>query len=156
MKPSVIVLTTGTSVLRNEADRNERNILNNSSNKKEENLSFEEKRLIDEIAEKKKALLFKSSLLEVRKLSAELNGLIGFYGMDLSKGIKNLHFLLKSDTYQGTKAAEIVSEWMKEKGLYAECVGFPGLNTSNIVDFTSAMSDVIKWCDSVHAPMKWI
>jgi len=145
----LVIATMGTSILRNEISQKEKAILNITSNKKEENLSNEEKKIIDDIAERKKAILLNSSLLEVRKLSAELNGLIGFYEMDLSKGAKNLHFLLKSDTYQGRKSAEIISEWMREKGLHVESVGFPGLNTSNITDFTSAMSDVIKWCDSV-------
>lgn len=149
MKPSIIVITTGTSVLRNKATDEEREILNRTANKKETDLSHEEKSTIDDIAKRQSDLLYKCSIPEVRKLSAELNGVLGFYRSSLEEGQNNLHFLLRSDTYQGAKAAEVISEWMENKGLKVQSENFPGLNTSSITDFTSAMSDLIKWCDQV-------
>ncbi|AER65972.1 CRISPR-associated protein, APE2256 family [Thermovirga lienii DSM 17291] len=149
MNPSVVVITTGTSVLRDGASEEERKILNRTANKKESDLSPEEKSIIDGIAKRQGTLLLQCSIEEARNMSAELNGVLGLYRSSPEEGKNNIHFLLRSDTYQGAKAAEIISEWMHHKGLNTQSENFPGLNTSSIADFTSAMSDLVKWCDQI-------
>jgi putative CRISPR-associated protein (TIGR02619 family) len=147
MNANVIVSTSGTSVLSNKSSPEERKFLTETANLREKDLTPLQKGRIDEIAGKKKMVLLQSTIPEVRGLSAELNGLLGIYEENPSKGKNTLHFFIQTDTYQGRKSLELVQEWMQSRDLQTQLVHIPGLNTASLDDFALAMSDIVKWCD---------
>lgn len=126
----------------NGASNEVRQVLNQNANKNEEELSRDDKKIInDRIAEVSKVLRG-MPLHEVKKKSAELNSLIQFYNNDFNS--PDHHILIKTDTYIGGKTAEIISDFLKTKNLNPEILEIGGLKTEEINSFQCALSDIVK------------
>jgi len=146
MQRSFILSTCGTSLLTFQAKPSVRTILNRTANKKALELTPEEKQVIDEIVALRKKELKDGDVRSGRKMSAEINGLMGFYEGDPNTGTGNTHYFLRSDTYQGEMAASLLLGWMKHNDLHSQEISFSGLSTRDLPNFNSAMSDLVKWC----------
>ncbi len=145
-KPVMMLSSCETSLFTNGASDAQRTVLNRTANTTVKSLTSEEKRLLDTlIAERKRALLGNSDLQTAARMSAEIAGILAYYGGSLSSG-RDMHFLVYSDTYQGKAAAEIVEKWLRNAGFSASCVHIHDLRTSSLEDFTSAMHEIIPWC----------
>lgn len=108
-----------------------------------------------EIAEKAERLcqislekLFKGDAKEIRRLSAELNGLYGLYNDQLTLGYGDIHFLIATDTALGHKAGEVVCTFLRKQGLIAEIYVPPRLSTADTLSFSHGIKDLIHWCES--------
>jgi putative CRISPR-associated protein (TIGR02619 family) len=147
--PKVIVSTCGTSLLTNNTDSNLRQLLMKTANYQEKELSSAEKTEIDTHINNIQAQLINMNLTEVKKISAELNGILTYYQDKITtlKGTPDTHFILVSDTYQGVKVGEIIANWLTSNNLLAEVVKIADLATNNRDNFRLAMSELINWCN---------
>ena len=148
MTRTLIVSTCGTSILTNQSNTDLRALLTQTTNHKEEALPSEQQTAIDHRVEEQKVRLLGESLSNVRSLSAELNGVIGFYDGQLDRGRSDRHILIHTDTYQGAAAADVIREWMQTKGLTATCERVPELSTASLEAFQMGMNHLVSWCDN--------
>ncbi len=139
----------GTSLLTNQTDQSLRSLLIRTANAKVDDLTPEEKAIIDEHLESRHQLLNHSEtdLKKVKDLSAELNGIITYYGGQIPQSGGDIHYILATDTYLGRSAAEMVANWLKNRGLKAQFQVFNDLATNSVESFRVAMSELVKWCE---------
>lgn len=148
---NVVVSSCGTSLLTNDQPRDLLDRIKEFSNAREDEIPGTVRLELERAIESRKAKLFEASLPDARKLSAELNGLIGFYGENLGRVSGDLHFLIHTDTWLGEKAASILKEWLEWKGLSCQCVRIRDLATRDIAGFQAGMSELAKWMDETLA-----
>ncbi len=98
--------------------------------------SFEKN--LNELKEKIKN--FSNNKLKI--ISAELNALLNFYKESLEKN--DYHLLFYTDTYLGSKTAEILEEFLIFKDCNVIKYKANDLNTASLEEFQIALSDVIK------------
>jgi putative CRISPR-associated protein (TIGR02619 family) len=96
------------------------------------------------------------SLEDAKDNSAELNGILSFYGAQpLAEGRRDTHYLLATDTWFGEATAGIVKGWLENHGFADVRVERrPDLQTADWRLFKSALSDLVKWCAEVIAPQR--
>jgi len=141
-----VLSTVGTSLLTNRADDSTRKRINMLANETEAALSPEDRRLIDEHAEKARAILRDGPVEEIRKASAELNGIIGIYDGRLPEPSGDHHVLIATDTALGRLTAETVGAFLTEQGLSVQIEVIKRLNTRDQGDFEAGMKDLARWC----------
>ncbi len=151
-KPLLILTPCGTSLLTN-CYREKTGIIYKYANKQSrediERVSKEDLKIIDytlEMARKK--LLSGSegaSYEEARRLSAEINGILGIYGGYIPKR-KDYHWLLSTDTYLGRETAKMIEEWLrlKSENISVNRTSQKDLQTENLIYFQSSLVDLIK------------
>lgn len=145
---TLIVSTCGTSVLTHNSESDVRKRLSTTTNCRESEVDQETQEFIDaRVSEQKKLLTGTSELKTARRISAELNGIIGFYEGDIRRGVNDEHILIHTDTFQGEKVAEILTDWLKSKNINARCHKVEDLNTSDLESFHAGMNGLIKWCE---------
>ena len=151
----LILSTVGTSILSNVADKDERKLLYNNSNCiSEKDCPENAIRLINNL-EQKVADKLKSEYnnSKLRRLSAELNGIFGFY--ENSKIDKeDLHFLITTDTFQGKKCGNILSVLLSNNNLIAQIFTPPELTTRTKYDFEQGIKNLLKWCEETLTGFK--
>ncbi|MFP4254766.1 MAG: hypothetical protein ACLFRN_09885 [Halothece sp.] len=147
--PKVFVSPCGTSLLTNQISSELRSVLLKTANLKEEELTPEQHSAISEhIQQRKETLLNPNlSLEEIKRMSAELNGIITYHEGEFPDANQQQHYLLVSDTYQGVQVGEMVGAWLESKGVIASTIKIPDLATGDPEAFRSAMSELIQWCD---------
>ncbi len=147
MEQLVMVSSCGTSSLTNGADGDMRDLLRKTANYGKREYSEEDRRKVDDRVSCVREKLLASSLGEVKRVSAELHGLISYYGNTLSNASRNTHIFLHTDTYQGECVAGILVEWMLKQKQSAQAQAVEGLNTKNADSFREGMSRLVRWCD---------
>lgn len=143
----LILSTIGTSLITNPASKEEQHNLYEYSNCREDNCPPEIKNLIESLIPKVLDGLFRLDSSEIRKASAELNGIYGIYNNDLKNRGQDIHFLISTDTYQGRKSAHIVEVFLEKFGLTVETVIPKDLSTLNKNKFSEGVKSILKWCD---------
>jgi putative CRISPR-associated protein (TIGR02619 family) len=152
MMANVIVSPCGTSILTNDTPKELRGLLFKTANMKEEELTPDQKRVIDGHCQQRRDLLLAEGkdLAVAKDISAELNGIITYYEANLPQGgtgAPDQHYLVVSDTYQGAQVGEMVEAWLKQYALTVVQTTFDDLSTNNRETFRGAMSALIQWCD---------
>lgn len=155
--PRVIVSPCGTSLLTNRHQDTPnpelRELLLQTANAKAYELTTAQKAAIDDHIHQRRQLLQTAELTTVKRLSAELNGILTDYGDDISHSASaDFHYLLCTDTYQGSRVAQLIGEWLAHRGLTLEVRLFRDLSTRELSTFRLAMSDIVQWCDRVLKP----
>lgn len=143
-----IVSTVGISVLLNVLDASEdlwRKQLNQAAN--DQQLSGELEHRADEFAKRAIDHLWQSDVPGRRRISAELNGLYGIYGGDLSTGKADMHYLIATDTALGRKAAGVICTFLRENGLSVDVYVPKDLSTADPASFSKGMKELIRWCE---------
>lgn len=144
----ITISTCGTSIFTNGTAQDDVKFLRDNANKKEAEYTADELKKIDGLIAMKLDALTSASLKEVRRLSAELNGFIGFYGngANLDDAKQNTHFLIHTDTYQGIKSAELIQAWGKHNGINMQTVKIDDLNTGSVEEFRFGVNNLVEWC----------
>jgi putative CRISPR-associated protein (TIGR02619 family) len=146
-KPILMISTCGTSLLTNKADKNTQSLLRNKANFAADDLSLDQKNVIDaRIAECKSRLINAETLL-IKELSAELNGLFAYYEDQLSSRPQDQHFLIHTDTYLGVQTAQILEEFLRSRNLNVERITFPNLRTDTLQNFQGSIIELINWSE---------
>ncbi|MEW6574132.1 MAG: putative CRISPR-associated protein [Bacillota bacterium] len=150
--PRLFVSTVGTSLLTNVARDNGPEIsrlLRDTANWRENELDRGRKEAIDNLVFKAEEVFRQAPIDEAHRLSAELNGLLRYYGPGLQDrpSTRDIHFLISTDTFQGQRVAGIVKQYLKGRGLQVMEPFVPqGLSTRDSRSFASGIKQVIKWC----------
>lgn len=142
-KRNLIISTCGTSLLTNGIDQYERNLLNQYSNIKDINeiLDQKDKDEILSIIQRKKNEMFRKSISDVKKISAELNGIFTFYQQNIE--IKDLYFFIPTDTFLGNITAEIIQTYLLDNfKIKSTLIQQTDLQTRNYRLFHSALSEL--------------
>jgi putative CRISPR-associated protein (TIGR02619 family) len=154
---NLILSTCGTSILTNDADEELRKLLNKHANLKSANdVLLSECDRIREHIENRKTKFVEYSYEEAKRDSAELNGIISFYGGQLTKEpLLDIHYLLATDTWLGEETAKIVESWLKNSGftdvrIQRHC----DLQTAELQCFRNSLADLIKWCAETIQPQR--
>jgi putative CRISPR-associated protein (TIGR02619 family) len=144
---TAIVSTCGTSLLTNGADAETRRLITACANHSESQLEPGEREALDAWLANRREAIAEADAAAVRRLSAELNGLLAWYGDEWPhRSHQEVHFLLHTDTYLGAHAAGLVATWMERQGLGVHPTMIEGLNTADAEGFAAAMSDLARWC----------
>lgn len=144
---TAIVTTCGTSLLTHGADKEMRELITACANHSESDLEPDAKEALDACLTGCREALADAEIATVRKRSAELNGLLAWYGDGWpERGHQEVHYLLHTDTYLGAQAAGLVADWMCRQGLAVHAINTKGLNTAHAESFEAAMSDLARWC----------
>ena len=147
MTQTLIVSSCGTSLLTHGRPP-ETDLLKKTANSREQEMSPEEFSILKGRLETQRQALLTGDLARAKSLSAELNGLISYYGGDLRLGTGNVHIFVHSDTWQGRVVAETLCEWTRQKGLDAQAQEIQDLNTRNIDEFRQGMANLAEWADT--------
>jgi putative CRISPR-associated protein (TIGR02619 family) len=99
---------------------------------------------VEELGFRAQERLAKGSIRERRRLSAELNGLYGFYH-DQMQANQDVHILIATDTELGRKAAQIVENFLRDTiGFQNVQIVIPeGLNTASVSNFSRGIKDLL-------------
>jgi len=143
---NIILSTCGTSFLTNRVEENLRALLTRHANvKKKEEVPAKERNSIENHIRKRQTESAGFSQEEARRDSAELNGILSYYG-GRPDG-RDAHYLLATDTWFGEATAEIVKAWLATNGISnCQVIRHPDLQTANWREFSSSLSDLVKWC----------
>lgn len=150
--PRAVVSPCGISLLI-KCNPNEAAWLNQRTNAQE--LPAADRERVDHMAARARRDLFEAPLDRVRHLSAELNGLISFYGSGFpTEARRDMHYLLHTDTCVGQVTAGILAAWLRERydipvDLYAT-----ELSTRNSRDFRWGVANLADWCQQVLGPCR--
>ena len=146
-KPWLIVSTCGTSLLTNDAGSGLRTLLTGFANRsKPEDVPTEQRQRIQQhLDARREEFTRETDLQRLMELSAELNGLIRFYGGNPSAA-RDQHILLATDTWLGESAARVVADVLERHGHLVEVKRVRDLRTDDPDSFRWAMSDLVAWC----------
>lgn len=122
--PRLVISTVGTSILTNQIDRefetNSYFRLQETANynlDEVDNYHQDVKQIIAELKKRAEEKLNSGDINEIRKASAELNGIYGLYDKQLDRGKEDTHLLVTTDTAQGRISAELVESFLRNQGV---------------------------------------
>ena len=144
------VTTCGTSIFTNMASGDDRSFLTDSANKLQNEYSGDDISRLQSIAQqRRKFMLHERDEVNLRKKSAELNGLIGYYRKNGFDPKNHSHLLICSDTYQGELAAQVIQDWGKSNGYNMTIYKVPDLNTRDLELFRFGINNLVDWCEEI-------
>jgi len=145
MKKKYILSPCGTSLLTNQADKDERGLIFKYANKKNRDEIVENDRnKLENLIVKVSDSLKTTDNENAMKMSAELNGIIKIYNGKITNG-GDFHFLLSTDTWLGEETAKLVKSWLEHhNGLIVIIHRQTDLQTADISAFQLSLSDLIK------------
>jgi putative CRISPR-associated protein (TIGR02619 family) len=140
----VIISTVGSSLITNNFSNKERNEINAISNFTFDEL-IEDKRYHEVIDKIEKINYTKIENLE--SASAELNGIVKYYGAHEAIDKNDVHFLLHTETYLGEFAAMQIQKILKTKEINnISVIKIDKLNTKSSKEFNQGIKNLFKWC----------
>ncbi|MBE3582750.1 MAG: putative CRISPR-associated protein [Limnochordaceae bacterium] len=145
----VVVSSCGTSLLTNQlasatGDRI-RQLLHRHSNSKESEIPVDERQILEAHGRSCRDQLLAGDAKQARKMSAELNGLLGVYEGRLPDP-QDILFLLQTDTYLGSVVADAVQAWLTKVGAHSQVVPIEFLATNSVDMFYWGIQELAKWC----------
>ena len=148
--PSLILTTCGTSLLTNGGIADDlRRLLNRHANASRwADLPEAEAQTLREHLQARRELLLAADQQQVRRLSAELNGLLGWQQRpECQSSPQDMHLLLATDTLTGMATAGMVRDWLIQQGKTAIIQSAPGLNTASLSSFRQSLSGLVRELD---------
>jgi putative CRISPR-associated protein (TIGR02619 family) len=145
----VVISSIGTSLLTQQINRGNTeekdwyNLLRDSANLTRKDTPQNVIDIITILQQRALDKLKLSELKNIRRASAELNGIYGLYQEDLTRGKNDFHWLICTDTLQGETTGKIVEEFLTLKGIKAQCYTPQGLSTANTESFTQGIDDLL-------------
>jgi putative CRISPR-associated protein (TIGR02619 family) len=153
----LVISTVGTSLLTNEInedkDKNYKqwiSELNKTANWTKEKIESSSEyshvfsKIIKPLQERVEEKLNDSNILEIREMSAELNGIYGLYDEKIDKS--DTHILITTDTAQGEATSQILESFLSSEGIERKNIiplTQPGLSLSSTAVFTESMANLI-------------
>ena len=145
-----ILSPCGTSILTNQANTEERRILIKYANAKTlEEIPEDEREIIKKVVERVSNSVTSLSIEDAAKFSAELNCITKIYNNNFSNNNDDFHQLLCTDTFLGETTANIVKQWLEDKGFTVSVRRQEDLQTKDLPFFTSALSEIAKFCEEI-------
>lgn len=142
--PRLIVSTVGTSLLTNGTEPALLPLLRRTANARVQDLAPADRGPLESLIDSRRRRLAQAGVVEARRLSAELNGLLAI--PDVLEGesfaADDRHLLIATDTLQGKSCAEIVRDWIAARQGEAEILEVPDLRTDLLANFRVALSSL--------------
>ncbi len=117
-----VVSTVGTSLISNlarEQSRDLNELLRNIANEPEQALDADTKRSVSLLADRVLDTVDTADTSRLRRMSAELNGLVSLYGERLfqpERRALDMHYLIATDTYLGMMSADLLALILEQLG----------------------------------------
>jgi putative CRISPR-associated protein (TIGR02619 family) len=143
----LILSTIGTSLLTNQVSGEQRTELFKASNLKEKEYSSALIGLIEYIKETLDKKLKEATEADLRRLSAEMNGILGVYEGAFPENSQDIHVLVATDTYQGKVTTKIIEDYLQTKNLQVITYTPQNLTTASKTSFMQGIKDLLKWFD---------
>lgn len=143
----LILTTCGTSLLTNGVDNQLRTILSTYANAKENEISSGDlQKLRLHIDQRTTTILNEPSKSNIKKMSAELNGLLTWQNNNPKlDNIPDIHILLATDTFLGNATAKIIKAFLEnQKETVILLDDNKDLKTSSLLEFRTALSELSK------------
>ncbi len=143
-----IVSSCGTSLLTNLArESGSTSLINQYANKKRlDDIPQEAQVQLQSLLQSARQRLgAEKRVEELRRLSAEINGLTRLYSHGLPTG-NDIHFLIASDTWIGQQTADCLRTWLESLGQTAQIAPITDLSTDDLATFQSGMAELVRWC----------
>ncbi|QUS62533.1 hypothetical protein [Synechocystis sp. PCC 7338] len=157
----IILSTVGTSLLTQQIERDQpqeshwSQELSNTANLNQTDISPEIQTIIATLQQRAIAKLNNGKIAEIRRASAELNGIYGIYDNQLSQGRQDIHYLIATDTYQGQITAQIIADFLREQGIGNIAIFVPpGLSTATTMDFSLGIDTLLIWLEDHIEPYR--
>lgn len=143
----LILSTVGTSILTNQVEGQQRTELIKNANLQENQYTTAIFGLIDYIKETLRTKLQDAREADLKRLSAELNGILGIYEGVFPEKNQDMHVLIATDTYQGKITAEIISNFLQSKGFQSIIYTPKKLTTEKKNNFINGVKDLLHWLE---------
>ncbi len=144
----IVVTTCGTSILTNASGDEDRRALiahANLTGEEFRDLSAEDRVRLNRAVGQARSRLAAAGPAEVRRLSAELNGLLTRFPDPRESGT---HLLVTTDTWLGREAAGLVRDWLERQGCGVQEVIAPkGLSLRSPEDLRYGLTELAKMLD---------
>ena len=145
--PSLILSTCGTSLLTNGGIPDDlRRLLNKHANSRDWSvMPTDEAHTLQQHANSRQQSLLAADEQQVRRLSAELNGLLSWQQRPQTPAsTQDMYLLLATDTALGKSTAQSVCTWLQQQGHSASIISAAGLHTASLSSFRQALSGLVK------------
>jgi putative CRISPR-associated protein (TIGR02619 family) len=165
--PRLVISTVGTSILTNQINmRSESdwyNLLEERANDKEIDNKEDFLEAMEALPRRAKEKLYSDygrkiinhKIDEIRRASAELNGIYGLYCEPLNQDNQDIHWLIATDTAQGQIAAKIIEKFLKYQGLTNISIYTPpGLSTATTQKFSEGIDELLVWLRNQIIPLR--
>ena len=145
-----ILSPCGTSLLTNHAKNDQRKLVFTHANaKSKDEVPRDDKVKLETLINNVSSAIDNAGYEEIKKMSAELNGIIKIYGGFIPSSNQDYHYLLSTDTWLGEETAKLVEKWLKSQNKNTTVVinRQKDLQTKDLSSFQSALSDLVKQFD---------
>lgn len=152
----IIISSIGTSLLTNSIDRQSTSeskwykALRDTANCSDQELQSEAPEVAEIITclyDRALAKLTEANTQDIRRASAELNGIYGIYDAKLDRGREDVHWLIPTNTAQGRAAAQIVCDFLRDRH---------GLNVNIYAETTISTVSSRVFADGIDALIVWM
>lgn len=143
--PDFILTTCGTSILTNGADDATRRVATAQANASEAEVPDADRELLERVAEDRRRRLDGGDLETAARASAELAGLVRFYGDRFTPEAKrrDVHYFLASDTFVGRMTRDLAMGWLRNQRFEQVVpLDVPGIRTSSLGEFRLGTADL--------------
>ena len=151
---TLIVSTSGTSLLTNLAGEARRTVIRYANAHRPEDIPAPDRERLRSLLDDAATRLADANRATLQRLSAELNGLLHLFPQWPPERSKTRHWLLATDTWLGMSAAERIAEALEGQGQAVEVKRIPGLRTDSLDDFQDAVSELARLCAQEMAGMR--
>lgn len=153
-KPRLVISSVGTSLLTNQVYKYLSDDIEHSLNRLEDAANYTDEEIkrhediwqtVQELEEYAKDTLASNDVKEVRKASAELNGIYELYDNQIDDAKLDHHYLIATETAQGEITANLVKNFLRGKVAVVEIYTPDKLSTVSTKNFHNGIDDLIDW-----------
>ncbi len=144
--PTLTIMTCGTSLITNGAisiDEDLPAVIRTNANAASwDEIADNHTDILTEHLQQREQRLISANDSEVRRLSAELNGLLAWQEANRAQSDdhQNEYWLLATDTVLGEATARMIQRWLENKGHHTQVISQSGLRTAKLAEFRQALS----------------
>jgi len=105
--------------------------------------------IIETLKERAIQKLAAGNIIDFRRASIEISVIYALYEGNLNQGIQDSHWLIASDTAISTVTANIILEFLVDRGLNVQIYQPRGFSTASSESFNNGIDDLIVWLDNL-------
>jgi putative CRISPR-associated protein (TIGR02619 family) len=143
--PNLILSTCGTSLLTNLAGDQRGLVIRHANARTPEEVLGPDREVLAGLIEMAGQRLGAADARERERLSAELNGLLRYYGGGPWPD-RDTHWIIATDTWLGQATAAAIAQVIEVAGASVEVKRIPDLRTDDLAEFRSAMAELARLC----------
>ena len=143
--PTLLLSTCGTSLLTNLAGEQRGLITRHANARTPEEVPAADRAILEGFIATAAERLLTADNAGKERLSAELNGLLRYYGGQLGRS-RDTHWLIATDTWLGTATAVAIAAVLEAAGQVVTIRRIQDLRTGNLAEFRSAMAELARLC----------